>query len=169
MRWMGCWWRWHHGGKWCQRSISAHFNALARRTDRWYLLGSESAKCFVYQVRMGRHHVFPADGLHHVCGVTAARAKQKIGKINKSFWRVLNSRKLTCWWSRLYALSAGLHCEDRRVSAFRLPYLLTDWRIALLRTSLWASRERTVKRFKVLETGQDWNFHSFSHLISCSN
>lgn len=71
MRWMGCCWWWHHGGKWCQRSISAHFNALTRGTDGWYLLGGECAKCFVYQVRMCRHHVLPADSFHHVCSVTA--------------------------------------------------------------------------------------------------
>lgn len=84
MRWI-CWWRWHHGGKWCQRSISAHFNSLARRTDGWYLLGGEGAKCFVYEVRMRRHHILPADGLHHVCCVTAEKLKmRKLTKLTSS-------------------------------------------------------------------------------------
>lgn len=84
MRWMSCWWRWHHGGRWCQCSISAHFNALAWGTDRWYLLRGEGAKCFIYQVRMSRNHVLPADSLHYICGVTAKDLINWIEKIDHS-------------------------------------------------------------------------------------
>lgn len=86
---MGCCWWWHHGGKWCQRSISAHFNALTRRTDGWYLLGGECTKCFVYQVWMCRHHVLPADGFHHVCGMTpvnVSKIKSIIVLLNLRHW-----------------------------------------------------------------------------------